>query len=111
MVTTSVHVTPRATNNIYVLSLHDALPISGPSAASAETCASVDSWTQGTVPRLPSCRRSRRARSEEHTSELQSLTKIVCRLLLEKKKRQCLAGGPPGWESTRAPTVRAACLH
>ena len=25
-------------------------------------------------------------RSEEHTSELQSLTKIVCRLLLEKKK-------------------------
>src|SRR5438046_8248926 len=28
------------------------------------------------------------ARSEEHTSELQSLTKLVCRLLLEKKKRQ-----------------------
>src|SRR5438046_6472947 len=27
------------------------------------------------------------ARSEEHTSELQSLTKIVCRLLLEKKKK------------------------
>src|SRR5438093_4629869 len=32
------------------------------------------------------CRR-RAGRSEEHTSELQSLTKIVCRLLLEKKKR------------------------
>src|SRR5438046_7479055 len=31
------------------------------------------------------CRQNRR-RSEEHTSELQSLTKIVCRLLLEKKK-------------------------
>src|SRR5438093_8248816 len=29
-------------------------------------------------------------RSEEHTSELQSLTNIVCRLLLEKKKRSCL---------------------
>src|SRR5258706_1550793 len=28
-----------------------------------------------------------RARSEEHTSELQSLTNLVCRLLLEKKKR------------------------
>jgi len=27
-------------------------------------------------------------RSEEHTSELQSLTKLVCRLLLEKKKEQ-----------------------
>src|SRR5262249_60139484 len=30
----------------------------------------------------------RRRRSEEHTSELQSLTNIVCRLLLEKKKKQ-----------------------
>src|SRR5262249_60806810 len=46
------------------------------------------------------CRRGRRARpelrrrhtgqvrSEEHTSELQSLTNLVCRLLLEKKKQQ-----------------------
>src|SRR5258706_5857284 len=34
-----------------------------------------------------------KARSEEHTSELQSLTNLVCRLLLEKKKKQseCLA--------------------
>src|SRR5258706_16230575 len=32
----------------------------------------------------PSC--SARSRSEEHTSELQSLTNLVCRLLLEKKK-------------------------
>src|SRR5438046_7370999 len=31
--------------------------------------------------------RTRRRRSEEHTSELQSLTNLVCRLLLEKKKR------------------------
>src|SRR5258706_5504806 len=30
--------------------------------------------------------RARNARSEEHTSELQSLTNLVCRLLLEKKK-------------------------
>src|SRR5438046_7347238 len=29
----------------------------------------------------------RQVRSEEHTSELQSLTKLVCRLLLEKKKK------------------------
>src|SRR5262249_58205287 len=29
-----------------------------------------------------------RARSEEHTSELQSLTNLVCRLLLEKKKKE-----------------------
>src|SRR5258706_2489173 len=33
--------------------------------------------------------RSDPARSEEHTSELQSLTNLVCRLLLEKKKMQC----------------------
>src|SRR5438093_2769721 len=33
------------------------------------------------------CRKSTRSRSEEHTSELQSLTNLVCRLLLEKKKR------------------------
>src|SRR2546425_6457097 len=34
-----------------------------------------------------SARRTRAARSEEHTSELQSLAYLVCRLLLEKKKR------------------------
>src|SRR5438093_6778107 len=33
-----------------------------------------------------------RIRSEEHTSELQSLTNLVCRLLLEKKKRRGIAG-------------------
>src|SRR5258706_10774725 len=33
-------------------------------------------------------RRDTEARSEEHTSELQSLTNLVCRLLLEKKKNQ-----------------------
>src|SRR5437016_8069543 len=32
-------------------------------------------------------------RSEEHTSELQSLTNLVCRLLLEKKKKQDNASG------------------
>src|SRR2546427_7863800 len=36
----------------------------------------------------PRCRRrDRRRRSEEHTSELQSQSNLVCRLLLEKKKR------------------------
>src|SRR5256886_2939133 len=42
------------------------------------------------------------ARSEEHTSELQSQSNLVCRLLLEKKKKNCLDAGPhaaefPGW--------------
>src|SRR2546425_7106294 len=37
---------------------------------------------------LPRVARARAGRSEEHTSELQSLAYLVCRLLLEKKKRQ-----------------------
>src|SRR2546425_5236940 len=38
----------------------------------------------------PTARFPARARSEEHTSELQSLAYLVCRLLLEKKKQQML---------------------
>src|SRR5262249_61357799 len=69
---------------IYPLSLHDALPISPwmtrPPAAAG---------TSSPCPRPPTPRSSlARRRSEEHTSELQSLTNLVCRLLLEKKKTQ-----------------------
>src|SRR5438093_7527216 len=62
---------------MYSLSLHDALPISGYRSSSPP------------APRChlhPRSARSVRGRSEEHTSELQSLTNLVCRLLLEKKK-------------------------
>src|SRR5207253_9284521 len=65
---------------LYTLSLHDALPIS---ATRSQIANSVSrSWvTMNTVsPRL--C-----CRSEEHTSELQSRGHLVCRLLLEKKKK------------------------
>src|SRR5690242_20972817 len=75
-----------ATTEIYTLSLHDALPISVrnpgmlmPSGATGMT--------------LPTSRRRKSAvptptkRSEEHTSELQSHVNLVCRLLLEKKKK------------------------
>src|SRR5262249_59987854 len=41
-----------------------------------------------TVNRFPCWQPARRRRSEEHTSELQSLTNLVCRLLLEKKKKK-----------------------
>src|SRR5437016_6627120 len=55
------------------------------------------SWVMAAAPRSASLtratvrcgsrhRRPRQRRSEEHTSELQSLTNLVCRLLLEKKK-------------------------
>src|SRR5205823_14128277 len=45
-------------------------------------------WSTTTsTPRFPVS--SQIARSEEHTSELQSLAYLVCRLLLEKKKKNC----------------------
>src|SRR5215472_19358818 len=66
-----------ATTEIYTLSLHDALPI----LAGARTPALCHSrgWAARGSPQL---------RSEEHTSELQSLRHLVCRLLLEKKTNQ-----------------------
>src|SRR5262245_63860492 len=83
-----------ATTEIYTLSLHDALPISIALAAATRSA-----WTARVVPprrRAASagCGVSRVAalrfatRSEEHTSELQSLRHLVCRLLLEKKKKK-----------------------
>src|SRR5437016_6538209 len=45
------------------------------------------SCRQQRVRGVPSRPRRQQRRSEEHTSELQSLTNLVCRLLLEKKKR------------------------
>src|SRR2546425_9086661 len=44
-------------------------------------------WHKSDYPKLPNEDRVMDARSEEHTSELQSLAYLVCRLLLEKKKK------------------------
>src|SRR5205823_7789296 len=107
----SSHVTDPATTDVYTLSLHDALPIStlaqyvgaqdgtgGNVRFENESADSVG--IQGCTPEMIYLsqievaegryiqdvdERSRRARSEEHTSELQSLAYLVCRLLLEKK--------------------------
>src|SRR2546430_15477572 len=78
-----------ATTEIYTLSLHDALPISAAPAAAqgsdslsvarrivAATSLAAKEYATGVPAR----------RSEEHTSELQSQSNLVCRLLLEKKK-------------------------
>src|SRR5229473_7592518 len=75
-----------ATTEIYTLSLHDALPISaGPVAHRHRRIG----------PCMPTIKRHERAgrhplRSEEHTSELQSLAYLVCRLLLEKKNERTM---------------------
>src|SRR2546425_1231062 len=68
-----------ATTEIYTLSLHDALPISA-------SCATSPIKRSLSLKRLHTLvHASSRPRSEEHTSELQSLAYLVCRLLLEKK--------------------------
>src|SRR5450432_4800371 len=64
-----------ATTEIYTLSLHDALPIC-PATAPAASPAHHGHDSH--------------VRSEEHTSELQSRSDLVCRLLLEKKKKTSL---------------------
>src|SRR2546422_9054554 len=70
-----------ATTEIYTLSLHDALPIS------TKTC--FAKGVQGSDYRRGLGVRARsNRRSEEHTSELQSRLHLVCRLLLEKKKKK-----------------------
>src|SRR5271167_5215017 len=71
-----------ATTEIYTLSLHDALPIS------RRGCGAT------LPPRWRCRRRARRRRSEEHTSELQSRFDLVCRLLLEKKKKMTSRRAP-----------------
>src|SRR5688500_19073256 len=92
------YVTASATTVLSTLSLRDALPISRHTARPCSAgrwraprrrrCASQHANDGRDTPRP--MRRTRRwrspARSEEHTSELQSPCNLVCRLLLEKKK-------------------------
>src|SRR5205085_4538715 len=83
-----------ATTEIYTLSLHDALPIlTGPPAASTASLASAALLTCSTVGYL---------RSEEHTSELQSQSNLVCRLLLEKKTASGSSSSTPPAGATTA---------
>src|SRR3712207_6909647 len=79
-----------ATTEIYTLSLHDALPI-----LPERECDMLHADPSAFAPRRAWCRAggtlascpTRLCRSEEHTSELQSRQYLVCRLLLEKKKK------------------------
>src|SRR5256885_12353583 len=79
-----------ATTEIYTLSLHDALPICCGSGILHYRSSRLSSLPSRPCSRLapgsrePCCATKR---SEEHTSELQSPCNLVCRLLLEKKKK------------------------
>src|SRR5207248_10281451 len=77
--------TPPAPPELYTLSLHDALPIFSHGVRMNPSRLVMTSATPATmtaIRMLPNC-----IRSEEHTSELQSPYDLVCRLLLEKKKK------------------------
>src|SRR5437016_6498431 len=96
-----------ATTEIYTLSLHDALPISLMFDDNASgtfvilcTLSIIASWLSTKHFSKPQSMSQQKnlcdnhdggqRRSEEHTSELQSLTNLVCRLLLEKKKKKTI---------------------
>src|SRR5690242_21145234 len=95
-----------ATPEIYTLSLHDALPIFAPGNGSLLAARFLSGLPHGAffgvgavvaTAMVPPERKARSVslmflgltvRSEEHTSELQSHVNLVCRLLLEKKKKK-----------------------
>src|SRR5258706_12036672 len=81
-----------ATTEIYTLSLHDALPIFLVRMETTESLRVV--VFESALPETTT-------RSEEHTSELQSLTNLVCRLLLEKKK--------PALQRSQHPLTQSSC--
>src|SRR5438045_4676440 len=91
----------RPTPEISTLSLHDALPTSacrGRGRGSCAACSAIPTASaRRTSPPSPggtspvTAAGATRTRSEEHTSELQSLRQLVCRLLLEKTKHQTVA--------------------
>src|SRR5438034_4525796 len=79
--------TATATTEIYTLSLHDALPILCPLPPHELSGCILPSTLTRNIPVHRVTAWKDTARSEEHTSELQSHSDLVCRLLLEKKKK------------------------
>src|SRR5438552_10431653 len=94
--------------DIYTLSLHDALPISSIARATgylnegklALAAAEARKALESGEDRAEAANLLGIIRSEEHTSELQSPDQLVCRLLLEKKKR-CSSRRPASRSVTR----------
>src|SRR2546430_10830363 len=97
-----------ATTEIYTLSLHDALPIFDLGADVSVFVGSIelsgrrsDDFTRGHLIQ---------PRSEEHTSELQSQSNLVCRLLLEKKKKK-IRQFYIARDSTNTATCTSGCVR
>src|SRR2546427_9181206 len=96
-----------ATTEIYTLSLHDALPISCHTFSGDCRHFGRDTEPERDFSGLIAEFRFRR--SEEHTSELQSQSNLVCRLLLEKKKEDRAWRRPSGGRGgSRLPSGRGA---
>src|SRR2546430_12958252 len=93
-----------ATTEIYTLSLHDALPISRQRAF--HSCDTNNHARFGKFFAMLQ-------RSEEHTTELQSQSNLVCRLLLEKKNNTKAASSASSDFSTThshaSPTTTSSC--
>src|SRR2546427_4613563 len=91
-----------ATTEIYTLSLHDALPISQVETIHHGETDQQDAEQQPPDHAQRGVVQKNEIRSEEHTSELQSQSNLVCRLLLEKKKNKNNTDTP----ATTAPTTK-----
>src|SRR5256886_12556786 len=94
-----------ATTEIYTLSLHDALPILQKKAEN-DRFSLPDDVAEYIARAIKSNVRELEGaltRSEEHTSELQSQSNLVCRLLLEKKKNNISAATPTSELRTEPP--------
>src|SRR2546421_6866663 len=90
-----------ATTEIYTLSLHDALPICKYSIVAAHGVSTPTVQLSNSAPSATG------VRSEEHTSELQSRSDIVCRLLLEKKKTRGACRAPTtSFQPSTTPATR-----
>src|SRR5690606_42088741 len=92
---THLSINDAAPTDIYTLSLHDALPILGGKTVDHDPVEPIldeppchHPRGHHTAPRDERIEKGRHSRSEEHTSELQSRENLVCRLLLEKKKKK-----------------------
>src|SRR2546430_7794558 len=96
-----------ATTEIYTLSLHDALPIYACTTSGAQMTRAPGGFPF-TVSGFTDFAGCEVTRSEEHTSELQSQSNLVCRLLLEKKRN---TKSSIRVRAVRSGALSLPCLH